>query len=91
MQEVTILNGKIDELIKQYTALLAENKRLQALLEGHTATIDTFKSKIASLEKNGAVLDMSNVLTDHEDKDKMRKQLDNVIGEIDKILNTLND
>jgi predicted nuclease with TOPRIM domain len=91
MQEVTILNGKIDELIKQYTALLAENKRLQGVLESHTTTIDTLKSKIASLEKNGAVLDMSNVLTDHEDKDKMRKQLDNVIGEIDKILNTLND
>lgn len=90
MQELEILNGKLDMLLKKYSALLAENKSLQQTLAKHLKVAEQQNKKLISLEEKMLNTQINAVLNDDE-KDAMRKQLDNVIGEIDKILTTIND
>lgn len=91
MQELQLLNTKLDLLLKKYAALQSENKRLKQTITQQTKSIEDLNSKLSELEQNMVAVQMGRSLLNDEEKIKMRKQLDNVIGEIDKILNTLND
>ena len=91
MLELQILNDKLDLLLKKYAALQAENKRLQQTISQQLKSIDALNKQLAGLEENIAVVHTGNAVLTAQDKTGMRKQLDTVIGEIDKILNTLND
>ena len=91
MQELQLLNTKLDLLLKKYAALQSENKRLKQTITQQTKSIENLNSKLSELEQNMVAVQMGRSLLNDEEKIKMRKQLDNVIGEIDKILNTLND
>lgn len=91
MLELQILNEKLDLLLKKYTALQAENKRLKQTISQQIKSMDSLNAKLEGLEKNMAAVHTDNVMLTTQDKAGMRKQLDTVIGEIDKILTTLND
>lgn len=91
MQELSILHTKLDKLLRQYLALEAER---DALL----LTIGRQKEEIAELEKRaGQVEEQLNLdrtgeaLAGKEDKQAVRKQLNALIGDIDKLLASLND
>lgn len=90
MQELDILNGKLELLLKKYAALQAENKSLQQTVAKNQKTVEQQQKQLAALEEKMLNTHINVVLNDDE-KDAMRKQLDNVIGEIDKILTTIND
>lgn len=90
MQELQLLNDKLDVLLKKYAALQVENARLKETIGQQLRSIETLNANLASLEQNMTATHIGIVGGDKE-KDAMRKQLDNVIGEIDKILTTLND
>ncbi len=91
MHALDELNSKINALIKKYTAIEAENKRFRELIAKHEATEASLKKQLASLEQDMVSVDLGGTVGDKKEKENMRKQLDTLIGEIDVILNTLND
>lgn len=91
MQALDQLNKKLDQLLKKYAALEAENKRLKKTIAAQNVSLDDFGRKLTSLEKDLVSVHIGGTAGNEEEKENMRRQLDSVIAEIDKILNTLND
>jgi DNA repair ATPase RecN len=91
MQELQLLNDKLDTLLKKYAALQAENNSLKDAVSKQLQTIDTLNGKLTTMEEHMAGQGLNNALGEDKERVALRKKLDGVIGEIDKILNTLND
>jgi predicted RNase H-like nuclease (RuvC/YqgF family) len=91
MEALDLLNKKLDLLLKKYAALEAENKRLKAAVARHEKSTEALTKKLASLEHGMVSVHLGKAVDNDDEKNNMREQLDNVIAEIDKILNTLND
>jgi vacuolar-type H+-ATPase subunit D/Vma8 len=91
MDAMDLLNEKLDQLIKKYTATVADNKRLRATIDGQNKVIRSLNKKVSALEGSVATVRLNDAVSTNEEKEDMRKQLDAVIGEIDKILVALND
>lgn len=91
MQSLSLLNEKLDVLLKKYTLLLAENSRLQGTIAVQKKDIETLSGKLTLMEENLMAAQMSTSVLDGNDKEVFKKQLDTVLGEIDKLLATLND
>ncbi|MCD6063119.1 MAG: hypothetical protein K0R82_1030 [Flavipsychrobacter sp.] len=91
MQELQLLNDKLDALLKKYAALQAENTRLRETIARQLSSIESLNSNLAVLEQSVTATTISNSTANDKEKEAMRKQLDNVIVEIDKILTSLND
>lgn len=91
MQALDELNRKLNTLIKKHTALEAENKRLKDTIARQAVAEDKLKKQVASLEQNMVSVNLGGTVSDVEEKDNMRRQLDGLIAEIDGLLNTLND
>jgi hypothetical protein len=91
MEALDKLSKKLDTLLKKHAATEAENKRLKETIAAQIKTTEQLNKKLASLEKGMVSVHIGKTVEDDEQKENMREQLDTVIGEIDKILNTLND
>ena len=91
MQALDQLSGKLNTLLKQYTALEAENKRLRQTIARQAETELQLSGKLDSLQQGMVSVHLGKTVADDADKENMRQQLDTVINEIDRILNTLND
>lgn len=91
MESLSLLNEKLDVLLKKYTLLQAENNRLQTTVADQKKQIDTLSGKLTMLEENLLASQMSSTVLNDNDKEVVKKQLDTVLGEIDKLLATLND
>jgi hypothetical protein len=91
MEALDQLNKKLDSLLKKHAALASENKRLKDTIASQIKDNEKLTRKLASLEQDMVSVNLEHTPTNEGDKENMRKQLDSVIGEIDKILNTLND
>ena len=91
MQQLDVLNTKLDALLKKYAALQAENKSLKDTVARQLQQIDALNEKAGRLEEDRHVADIGKVVADNTDKAGVRKQIDSLSGEIDKILITLND
>jgi hypothetical protein len=91
MQELQVLNDKLDVLLKKYTALQVENRRLKDTVARQTESVKELNGKLSDLEQNMVAVQIGKTVLSDEERQKVRKQLDDVIGEIDKILTTLND
>ncbi len=91
MQALDELNRKLNTLIKKHTALEAENKRLKDTIARQAVAEAKLKKQLASLEQNMVSVNLGGTVSDVEEKDNMRRQLDGLIAEIDGLLNTLND
>jgi cell division septum initiation protein DivIVA len=91
MQALDTLNDKLDLLIKKYQGLQAENKRLRDVIAGQNEELEATHKKLSVYEDGLVDRHLGNTLGDDEEKETMRKQLDAVIADIDKILTTLDD
>jgi hypothetical protein len=91
MQAIDQLNKKLDALLKKYAAMESENKRLKDTIASQIKATEKLNKRLASMDQNMVSVNLGTGVVDEDEKDNMRKQLDSVIGEIDKILNTLND
>ncbi len=91
MQQLQALGNKLELLLKKYATLQAENQRLKETVSKQTNSIDKLHQKLSALEDGMAGIHAANAVLTTSDKNGMRKQLDTVIGEIDKILTTLDD
>jgi cupin superfamily acireductone dioxygenase involved in methionine salvage len=91
MQALDQLNSKLDQLLKKHAATEAENKRFRDTIAAQTREIEELSRHRSSLEKDMVSVRIGRDTGNEEERDNMRRQLDVVISEIDKILNTLND
>lgn len=91
MQELQLLNEKLDLLLKKYGSVQAENMRLKQVIARQLQSIENLNTQLSSLEEKVQVLQIGQAITSPEEKAAVRQQLDAVIGSIDKILNSLND
>ncbi len=91
MQALDELNIKLNTLLKRYTAMEAENKRLRDTIARQVKTEEKLNKRLASLETGMVSVNLNKTVGNSEDKENMRRQLDSLISEIDGILNTLND
>lgn len=91
MREIELLNAKLDLLLKRYNALLTENKTLKGTIAKQQQSIETLNTKLETVEQSMMAVQVGNSVSETEEKEILRKQLDMVIGQIDKILVTLND
>jgi cell division septum initiation protein DivIVA len=91
MESLDTLHKKIDAVIKKNAALEAENKRLKHTITKYEKAEASLNKKINSLEHDMVSVSMGATVKNDEARENMRNQLDTVIGEIDKILGTLND
>jgi soluble cytochrome b562 len=89
-EQLELLNGKLDLLLKKYSELQAEHKELKQTVAQQLKTIDKLNAKLKDAEQDMTSSKIGSSVTDKE-KEVFRKQLDTVIGDIDKILTTLND
>lgn len=88
MQELRLLDEKLDLLLKKYAALQDENTRLRHTVSEQLQSIEMLNGRLAALE-SAMLSAQDNTAPGHTSG--IRTQLDHVIGEIDKILLTLND
>ncbi|NDC41200.1 MAG: hypothetical protein EBZ77_06565 [Chitinophagia bacterium] len=91
MEALDTFSGKLDQLLKRFAALDADNKRLRATIEGQNKVIQRLNQKVRDMEADLAGHRLAQHGLAGEDKEDMKKQLDAVIGEIDKILAGLNE
>ena len=91
MQELQLLNDKLDTLLKKYASLQAENKRLRETVAEQTASIQGLNIKLSDLEQEIVAVQIGKAVMTDEEREQMKNHLGSVIGEIDKILNKLND
>lgn len=91
MQEVTLLHTKLDKLLKAYTAVQAENSSLKETVREQTGQLQELNKKVAALEDKVATAKTGGAISAKEDKAAVKKQLNAVIEDIDKLLATLND
>ena len=91
MEALDKLNKKLDTLLKKYAALESENKRLKDTIAAQIKTTDQLHKQIESMEQGMVSVNLGRATGNEEENEHMRRQLDTVIGEIDKILTTLND
>ncbi|XZF15987.1 hypothetical protein ACTHGU_07605 [Chitinophagaceae bacterium MMS25-I14] len=91
MQELQLLNEKLDLLLKKYSGVQTENLRLQQVVARQLQLIEQLNLQLGELEERVEALQTGQVITGPDERAAVRQQLDTVIGAIDKILTTLND
>ncbi len=91
MEALDRLNKKLDSLLKKHAALEAENKRLRDTIAKEIKTNEKLNKKLAAMDQDMVSVHLDKTVGDEEEREHMRRQLDTVIADIDKILNTLND
>ncbi len=83
MDLIEKLKTKLDILINKYSELKEENKQLHSILISKDETIALLNNRTREI-KNAAP-------DESDEKKNMQQQLDLIIADIDKILNTLDD
>ncbi|MEZ5016262.1 MAG: hypothetical protein R2800_04365 [Flavipsychrobacter sp.] len=91
MQNFTVLNEKLDLLLKKYTSLKQEKEHLQATIVKQNKLIEELNNKLIKLEDDVASSKTNAVIANDKDKKAVKKQIDTLITDIDKIMATLDD
>ncbi|MBS1588107.1 MAG: hypothetical protein JST52_00690 [Bacteroidetes bacterium] len=91
MNELAILNDKLDTLLRLYVSQKKEITKLKEQLENAQQHHVQLKQQLQEAEQNMLAMNLNKHLLNQEEKEKMRGQLDQVMREIDKILVSLHD
>lgn len=91
MEALEELGKKVKALIKKYSLLQAENEGLQQTIARQSEQISALNRQLDLTKARLLAAEVANALPDAAEKERVRKQLDTVIHEIDKVLMDLND
>lgn len=91
MEELTLLHTKLDKLLKKYSAIKAEKEGLEKELRKQSNELEKLRKKSADLEGQLATSKTAEALAGKDGKTAVRKELDVLIGDIDKLLASLDD
>lgn len=91
MQELELLHTKLQLLLKKQQTLKKENQRLHKIVATQQDELNNYKANLQQLEQSNMLEQLSKKILTPGEKKNMKKQIANVIQEIDKLLHTLND
>jgi hypothetical protein len=91
MQELEKLNDKIEKLLKKHADAKADNQHLKELVSAQAKQIESLAVQLTQQEQQTMATGINSTVQDVKEREIMRKQLDTVLADIDKILATLND
>ncbi len=91
MKGLDILKERVDALLKSYAALLRERNALRKELKGKEQEQQELAERLRIAEEELLALQIGKAIPDTAARTRNRKKLDAVIGQIDKILTSLND
>jgi predicted lipase len=91
MQELEKLNDKIEKLLKKHADAKADNQHLKELVSAQAKQIESLAVQLTLQEQQTMAKGITSTVQDVKEREIMRKQLDTVLADIDKILATLND
>ena len=91
MEGINVLNERVTELLKRYSALLRDRETLRKDVTALRAENEDLRGRLNKAEEGLLASHISQALPDEATRAQNRKKLDQVISEIDKILTTLND
>jgi len=91
MQELEFLQQKVNSLLKRFTALQADNERMRKTIVQLEQRSTEQAAKILELEQELQLKSVINSASglEGEEREKLKKHLDNVINEIEKNLGML--
>lgn len=88
MTHLDVLQNKIEQLLQKYDQLLEENSSLKQIIAAQTQNIEKLNGKLAELELR---LLNQNELTNNNSTTDIKEQLDKIILEVDKIMESINE
>jgi len=88
MTQLDVLQNKIEQLLQKYDLLLEENKCLKEIIASQTQKIKQLNESLAELE---LTLNPKNVLAENYNSREIKNQLDKIIIEVDKIMDSINE
>lgn len=91
LNTIAILHKKVQQLVKKHQTLSEENQSLKAIIAQQEKDLIRLNKQFESIEQGIVLEQMGKKLLDADDKKKMKKQINQVIGTIDKLLVSLND
>ena len=91
MDALEALHDRVNALLRRHNAVLRERDDLRKELAAVRAHQETLREKLRHSEDELLAARIGNALPDEEARARSRRKLDEVIGEIDKILTALND
>lgn len=91
MQELEFLQQKVNSLLKRFTALQADNERMRKTIVQLEQRSTEQAAKILELEQELQLKSVINSASglEGDEREKLKKHLDNVINEIEKNLGML--
>ncbi len=91
MQEFEYLHQKVQQLLKKYQELKKENRQLKTTLAKQTQELAALNTQFDGLEQQVAAQQLGNHVLTEDDKQQIKKQITQVISEIDKLLLSLHE
>lgn len=88
MTQLDVLQNKIEQLLQKYDLLLEENKSLKEIIASQTQKIKQLNESLAELE---LTLNPKNVLSENYNSREIKNQLDKIIIEVNKIMDSINE
>jgi glycerate-2-kinase len=91
MEGLNVLRNKVEALLRQHAAVKTALAEKTSALKAKEEELDIMRVQLHKAEERLLALEIGHAIPDAESRAASRRQLDAVIGEIDKILMTLND
>lgn len=91
MERLNVLRDKVEALLRSYSGLKAELEVKDKVLQEKEEELAMLRDQLKKAEERLLALEIGKAVPDAESRTVGRKQLDAVIGEIDKILMLLHD
>ncbi len=88
-QQFTILNEKLQQLLKQYNRLQKENERLKEELQQSKSSGVETQHKMDELQQQLSILKLGSGEMNEKDKKEFEKKINHYIREIDKCISFL--
>ena len=88
-QQFTIINEKLQQLLRQYNRLLKENERLKEELQQSKNREVEIQTRIAEFEQQVSILKLGSGEMNERDKKEFEKKINSYIREIDKCISFL--
>ena len=85
------INGKLQQLVKQYGSLQKENKRLKQDLEETKKKLNEQLEQTSLMEQRVEILKAAQGTITTEEKKVLEKRIQQYIKEIDKCINFMNE
>ena len=88
-QHISLINTKLQQLLKQYEALLNENNKQKQTIETLQKQQEEFKNKLSEIQQQNLILKVSTAPLNEADKKELEQKINGYIRKIDKCISLL--